>query len=128
MANNLREQRESRRHYFTADENIVGVFYIKELDTRVTLKIANICNGGIYFSSKRDTSIEHLKNTPIYLEEIKGHSALNFTDNIKLIIRWVLDKEILQHVGFGCQFINLPEHIFKQIDDFVESEVYHNRR
>jgi hypothetical protein len=123
MVEDSHENRRSRRHYFNPEENITGVFYIKELDKRVTLKIANICNGGLYFSSKRGQTIDHLKNSSIFLEEIKGRSALSFTDNIQLVIRWVLDKDVLQHVGFGCQFINLPKEIFKQIDSFVEAEV-----
>ena len=123
MPEESKDMRKSRRHYFAPEEEMIGIFFVKEHNKRITFKISNISSGGLYFSSKRDKNIELLKDGPVFLEAIKGKSSLCFTNNIELLIRWVLDEKILEHVGFGCKFVDLPEPLFKEINDFVTSQI-----
>lgn len=122
MAKNSPEKRKSNRHYFAPEEEMVGIFFIKDLDKRVSFTIGNISDGGLYFSSKRGSAANLSKGNHIFLEEIKGKSGLNFIATIELEIRWVLDEKILEHVGFGCKFINLPASLGKQINDYTNSK------
>ncbi len=54
---------------------------------------------------------------------IKGTTDLEFISFLELEVKWVMDLQIFEHVGIGCEFLNASDAIMDQIDRFVDSEI-----
>jgi hypothetical protein len=41
--------------------------------------------------------------------------------NIDAEVKWILNPPMLEHIGIGCEFSNIPESSLEQITKVVES-------
>ena len=57
----------------------------------------------------------------LVITNIQGTNAPDFLTHSSLEVEWVLDTEMLDHIGFGCSFLNLERTIQAKLDEYVAS-------
>ena len=117
------EKRRFKRIVFSVKDDVKGVFtFPKITDDRVLFKIADIGAGGLRFILARDDDLKLNIGDTFFLHEIRGKNKLEFTADIQLEIKWMMDHEIFQHIMVGCEFIHIIVDFQKQLEQFAESE------
>jgi hypothetical protein len=73
-------------------------------------RILNINLNGIGVASKRESCPGIEVGDRLILAEVSGAVPLEFIQDAELAIRWIGDNPMLEHVTFGCEFLDeLPE-------------------
>ncbi len=85
--------------------------------------IMNLSAGGLQFILPRGVYPEIGNGDRLILREIKGTTDLKFISNLELEVKWIMDIQIFEHIGIGCEFLKTSEAIREQIDRFVDSEI-----
>lgn len=130
MSSDSLEKRRHKRVLFSIQERITGS--IEKVGEPVgkwcrAVPILNLSKGGIGFILERGMDIPiqtgtQLKLTDMWIEKKSAHHldlrALSDAD-ITMVVRWVLDNSYLQHLGFGCEFVNLPSKCQDEIRGFI---------
>ncbi|MHC4455590.1 MAG: PilZ domain-containing protein [Planctomycetota bacterium] len=118
------EKRRFQRAVFSIGDGFIGVFSNDGFtNDSMAASIMNLSAGGLQFILPRDTSPEIGTGDHLILREIRGTTGLRFVSNLELEVKWVMDHQIFEHVGIGCEFLNTSEAIRDQIDQFVASEI-----
>ncbi len=118
------EKRRFQRAVFSIGDGVIGVFSTDGFtNDSIAASITNLSAGGLQFILPRDTSPEIGAGDRLILREIKGTTGLRFVSNLELEVKWVMDLQIFEHVGIGCEFLNASDAIMDQIDRFVDSEI-----
>ena len=121
MNSKYEERRAYKRLLFSFKDEIVGVFTrTGDVNDLLTFNIMNISEGGLRITYKRGINLKLRKGDRLLLKKINGSKPLGFISNVTMEIRWILDNEFLDHVGFGCQFLNIPDKPRRQIRTLVE--------
>ena len=118
------EKRRFKRTVFSIEDGIIGVFSSNDFtNDSIAASIMNLSAGGLQFILPRSSYPEIGTGDRLILREIKGTTDLKFISNLELEVKWVLDLQIFDHVGIGCEFLNVSDAIMDQIDRFVDSEI-----
>jgi c-di-GMP-binding flagellar brake protein YcgR len=118
------EKRRFQRAVFSIGDGVIGVFSTDGFtNDSIAASITNLSAGGLQFILPRDTSAEIGSGDHLILRVIKGTTDLEFISNLELEVKWVMDLQIFEHVGIGCEFLNASDAIMDQIDRFVDSEI-----
>ena len=118
------EKRRFKRAVFSIEDGIIGVFSSDDFtNDSMAASIMILSAGGLQFILPRDTSPEIGAGDRLILREIKGTTGLRFVSNLELEVKWVMDLQIFEHIGIGCEFLNASDAIMDQIDRFVDSEI-----
>jgi c-di-GMP-binding flagellar brake protein YcgR len=118
------EKRRFKRAVFSIEDGIIGVFSSNDFtNDSIAASIMNISAGGLQFILPRGAYPEIGTGDRLILREIKGTTDLKFISNVELEVKWIMDHQIFEHVGIGCEFLNTPDAIRDQIDQFVVSEI-----
>lgn len=118
------EKRRFKRAVFSIEDGIIGVFSSDDFtNDSMAASIMNLSAGVLQFILPRDTSQEIDAGDRLILREIKGTVDLELASNIELEVKWIMDLQIFEHIGIGCEFLNISEETRVQIDQFVDSEI-----
>lgn len=116
------DRRRFERAIFSLEDEITGVLSIPEQQGKsITVYVINLSAGGMQFTLNSDVDTKIEKGDRLVLMQIKAPYNLGFLLNIDVEIMWVLNPPMLEHVGVGCAFLNIPESSKTQIDEFVNS-------
>ncbi len=115
------ERRRHRRVYFN-NGGVTGSF--GPLDTpeqSVEAKVLNLSLGGLYITVSRGAPLRFRANETIIMYELKApeHSIM-ITGNIMVDVKRVEDQPIFNHIGYGCQFIELDQSSRTRLVKFLE--------
>ncbi len=117
------EQRQYKRLYFPTHEMIRAVFsFSGDRQLSFKSKVLNLCELGLgLLVHKSDTSAaDDLKaGDVLHLEEIVGNPELEFIREIKSEIRWVVNAQWMDNIGFGCEFLDISAELREKIDSFI---------
>jgi len=119
---NFNNKRRYERIFFGRDQNIVGQLSLPDGETdgpQVT--ILNLSEGGLHFTITRRDHVAIKDGERILLKSVSGPPPLKFARPITMEVKWVLDHDFLEHIGYGCEFIDLPEELAEMIRDVVAS-------
>ena len=123
MDSNTHEKRQFKRVIFSSDDGVVGIFRHHGMgDQLIASNIVNISEGGLQFIIKKDKKKEMKEGDILTLTRIKGKADLEFTDDTEIEVRWILDLNYFDHVGVGCQFLEIQDMLKDQIKKFIEME------
>ncbi len=118
------EQRRFQRAVFSIGDGVIGVFSSNGLkNDSIAASIMNLSAGGLQFILPRDTSQEIGAGDRLILREIKGTVDLELASNNELEVKWIMELQIFEYIGIGCEFLNISEATRVQIDQFVDSEI-----
>ncbi len=122
MSNAPDNRRRYRRILFTIEDKINGTFSIPGGESRpISVKILNLGEGGIHFVVNPKDNDKIKTGAKLILLQIEGPDPLRYLVNIDAEVKWVLNHDIMEHVGVGCEFLNISENSRLQIRSFVDS-------
>ena len=120
-----KERRCCKRVFYSAEDRMIGVFVIPGNKRKILeVHVMNVSVGGLHFTISRKETISLKTGDRLILTKLMGNSPLRIVSEIETKIKWVLDYRLMKHVGFGCEFLNLPDTIRSQISNFIESGWY----
>ncbi len=115
------ENRRYNRVLFTAEDGIIGRI-APENDKSLNVIIMNLSVGGMHgIVTKADAN--HIGvGEIIRLDGITGAVNFHLPRGVGMEIKWIMDAELFDHAGLGCEFLDLPESIEGRINRFVDAE------
>jgi hypothetical protein len=117
-----KERRCYKRIFYSAEDRMIGFFVVPGNNQKVLeAHIMNVSVGGLHFTLKRNDMKSLKMGDRLILTKLMGNSPLRIASDIEIEIKWVLDHRLMKHVGFGCEFRNLPDVIGSQLSVFIES-------
>jgi c-di-GMP-binding flagellar brake protein YcgR len=117
-----RERRQYKRAIFSLDDNVIGIFSLLNYERKaISANILNLGMGGIHFTVDAAEDLHIERGDRIVLLQIKASLDLQFLLNVDSEVKWILNPPILEHMGVGCAFVNVPESSLEKIDTFVNS-------
>jgi c-di-GMP-binding flagellar brake protein YcgR len=122
MVQDEKERRRFHRVFFTLEEGIKGTLAFSDLQQGLlTVHIINLSEGGLGLVLGKAEKEKIRKGYQVILTHIKGIQGLEPLVNVKAEIKWILDNPSLEFMGFGCEFINLPESMRDAIRTFIDA-------
>ena len=122
MSATNQNRRKHTRAIFSIDDDITGIFSVPGGNNHsFTAHILNLSEGGIQITMNRKDQKKISEKEKIVLLQIKGPDPLRFLVNIDAQVKWMLSHEMLEHVGAGCEFINISQTSCEQIATFVNA-------
>lgn len=119
-----KERRVYKRIFYSAEDRMIGFFVVPGNKQKVLeAHIMNVSVGGLHFTINRNKTIPLKTGDRLILTKLTGNSNLRIVSDIEIEIKWVLDHRLMKHVGFGCEFINLPDMTLSQLSYFIESSL-----
>ncbi|MCP4693953.1 MAG: hypothetical protein GY859_38315 [Desulfobacterales bacterium] len=115
------EKRRCKRLLFTVKDGMIGPISLNN-GKRVNLNIMNLSVGGLQGFIKKAEADDLEEGEIIRLEGIAGAVDFHLTGSVQMKIKWLMDANLLAHTGMGCEFLDLPEALERQIGRFVDSE------
>lgn len=121
MAEQGKEKRKFKRIPFSPEKKMTAICIHPGNDNEsITMNISNISVGGVGLIAKKDKIKALDINDNLILNQVEGHRDLDFMKEIKLEVKWILNSEIMEHVGFGCEFINASDLFVQKIQRFMD--------
>ncbi len=119
MSPNAIEQRKFKRFFFPTDEMFRAIFSFsddKELtfDSKV-LNLSELGLGLVVRKSAANAANDLKAGDILYLKKVVGNPELDFICEIKSEIRWVVNAQWMDNIGFGCEFIDISVELRKKI-------------
>jgi len=117
-----RERRRFRRVFFSIDDGVKGILAFSDVQRGVlAAHIINIGEGGLGLALGKDKKDRIAQGDSVILTHITGIEGLEFLVNVDAEIKWIMDNPSLEFVGFGCEFVDVPEHMSDAIRLFIDS-------
>ncbi|MBU0484656.1 MAG: PilZ domain-containing protein [Proteobacteria bacterium] len=119
--NDFKNRRKYERVFFSPDDNVLAVFTItnQEAPPRSTY-LTDLSLGGLYFTIKRTEAPCLAVNDKLILNEIKTAVSFQIKAEIEIVIRRIQDYDFVEHIGYGCEFVNITEEIRETIGQLVD--------
>jgi len=122
MNDTFQNRRKYKRALFEFEDKVSGIFSIPGKSERpITAAILNLSRGGIHITVDTKDESKIKPGNILILIQIKGPSPLQYLVNIDTEVKWVLDHEIMEHIGIGCEFVNISQSSLEQIGSFVDT-------
>jgi hypothetical protein len=117
-----KERRRFRRVFFSIDDGVRGILAFSDLQRGVlAAHIINISEGGLGLALGKDKKDRIARGDPVILTHVTGIEGLEFLVNVDAEIKWIIDNPSLEFVGFGCEFVDVPDHMSDAIRIFIDS-------
>jgi c-di-GMP-binding flagellar brake protein YcgR len=120
------EEKERRRRFqrifFSLKDEIIGIFSFPDLQRGVlAAHIINVSEGGMGLALEKEEKNRIKKGDQVTLSQIRGIKGLESLRHVEAEIRWILDDPPLELIGFGCEFLNVPESLRDTLRVFIDS-------
>lgn len=119
MTEQINEKRKFKRVLFPTTKTINAICTLSDDHTETKLKVANISVGGVGFIAPKVAIRDLQAGDFLTLNQIDGHQDLDFITSIRLEVKWILNSQILEHLGFGCEFISTPQSVHDKLLTFI---------
>ncbi len=114
-----REKRKYKRYIFPNDENLNLELKLPGKNGKIIARLLNISEGGVGLAvAKEDVSVIGV-DTELLIERMIGVKQLEKLREVTGTVRWVINHKPLEHLGIGCEFVNLSEDGRKEITKLV---------
>lgn len=121
------EQRREARVLFSRQEQVTCHLSFPG-NTKTILKaiVLNMSRRGIGLALDRNNDFAIQRGMLLDLNKIrifmdKTERELEFHENIKVQVQWVMDDTVVNQIGIGCKYINWMPAIHQKICHFVNS-------
>jgi c-di-GMP-binding flagellar brake protein YcgR len=112
------ERRQYKRMFFSMDEGPVA--FLEFPEKKLQAIILDLSPGGVGMSLKKEEAAPPVAmGERVLLKETRGILELQFIENIEMKIRWVQNYDSLQHILFGCEFMDVSEDFRNNIREFI---------
>jgi hypothetical protein len=109
MGQQLIERRRFKRIFFSEKDHVEALLsFLGNSDLVISTLVLDLGESGLRLTLDKDDPIGIRCEDTLLLREITGCPELLFLRNVRAKIRWVLDHQFLDHIGFGCEFLDMP--------------------
>jgi len=116
------ERRRYKRVFFSNQDDLTGILKLSDnREAFLTAFVKDLSEGGLGFAVKRDQKNKIIAGSQLTIKKIRGSEHLGFITDLKLEVIWVLDFDGLEHVGFGCRFLDMPQAFREKIRNYVKA-------
>lgn len=121
----MNQQDSDRRRYprvfFSPGDGVCGTFSFPTLGIEsLNANISDLSLGGLFFSVNRNYGFHLDLDTPATLTEITTSLSFQLKTRINLTVRRIQDFDILEVIGFGCEFTGIPEEDEEKLARFIQ--------
>ncbi len=109
MRKNNINKRRFERVFFSKKQVVEGRIILSDANKNITVRVLNISEGGLHFTWKNQSSCTLEINDQVTLKSLTSLESFCLPPNITLEIKWVLDHEVLEFTGYGCEFKGLTD-------------------
>ena len=122
MTPNHKERRKFKRVLLTAETALIAHLVVSgSPPTPLKGNIVDLSVGGFQFTLKRNANPPLGQGDRLTLAKIAGAPELDAISDLPVRIVWVLDHRFFEHIGLGCQFIQMAPETQHQIDQFISN-------
>jgi c-di-GMP-binding flagellar brake protein YcgR len=115
------EKRKFQRAYFSSTDDVTGHIIIPGRTPPPLIgNITDLSIGGLYLVLKRDKARQIEVADTMTLKEIRATTLHRLELNIDMQIRRIHNYEFVEHVGWGCEFVNISADARAIIRKLVE--------
>jgi hypothetical protein len=116
----ISERRRFERLYFKAEDNVKCILSLPNNPEKLLIaNITDLSEDGIGFVINKTEYVSITAGDHLILNEVKEKIHLAFFRNIEIEIKWVLNHQDLNKVGFGSQIINTSNKLRHNIRYFM---------
>lgn len=117
----VQERRKFDRAIFSLEDKITAILSLPGYQGRtITVYILNLGTGGMQFTPDANGEIWLKKGDRLVVMQIKTSVNSQFLLNIDAEVKWILNPPMLEHIGIGCAFLNIPESSLEQITKVMD--------
>ena len=121
MIKKIKDKRESKRAFFTLENNIAATLATKKEPVKVApVTLLSISAGGISFITARQKIPGVKEGDSLIITGIQTPEPLGHIDWVEAEIRYILDLEINIRNALVCEFTNISNIYVNKIKDYVE--------
>jgi len=122
MSEHKPERRRYKRVFFSNQDDLTGILkFSGNHEVFLTAFIKDLSEGGLGFAVKRDQKNKIITGSQLTIKKIRGSKHLDFITDLNLEVIWVFDCDELEHVGFGCRFLDMPKAFREKIRNYVKA-------
>lgn len=116
----MQERRKHQRLTFS-DPNrpIAELQFLPSSSPKFTARLKDISEGGIGFIIPRHPYLKIDTGTRLILRQVSKLPPLSFLHDLALEVMWLFDFKSLEHIAFGCRFVDASTEISEKIKRFV---------
>ncbi len=95
--------------------------FSRESNEVIRTRILNLSEGGVFFTAaSNEERLNKLdKGGRLILVKISGTTPGLNIQHTEMEVRWTIYDKFLDHIGFGCEFVDIAEQTRRQIVGFV---------
>lgn len=121
MSKKVQEKRESKRAFFTLENNIALTVETKKEPVKIVpATLLSISTGGIGFITARQKISGIEEGDSLIITGIQTPEPLGHIDKVEVEIRYILDLEVNIRVAVGCEFTKISNTYVTKIMEYVE--------
>ncbi len=111
-----KEKRAFERLVFPA-ENMIEATLIPAngKEAKVSARVLNISQGGLGFAAVKSQNYALEEEIELILQSITGEERLACLKGQTVRIKWILNSEIFENFGVGCEFVEISKECFECI-------------
>lgn len=114
------DRRKNRRVFFLKNDDMKArLTFLGGDETHFQVRLKDLSSAGIGFLLERTEPVVVRPGARLVLTSIQGANAVDFLTQAIIEVGWVVDTDILDHVGFGCRFIELNRATQVKLDKYI---------
>ncbi len=114
------ERRKNPRVFFLKNEDVEArLQMVGGEETFFQALVKDLSRAGIGFLLERTVPVTIRPGDRLVINQIRGADAVDFLTTATLKVEWVLDTDILDHIGFGCSFLELNGDAQAKLDKYI---------
>ena len=110
------EKRAYDRLAFPAEKKVQATFVSTENnDVLLSARVLNISQGGLGLAAVKGQDVMLAEENELILQSITGEEKLHCLKGQAVRVKWILNSEIFENYGVGCEFVELNAESFECI-------------
>ncbi len=128
MSQDWERVRAHKRIFFSKRQDVRARFTAGKKDLGFRAKVLDLSLGGLGCSMRRNQGIHLAKGVRLNLGLLGDGADWIVAADTPVEIRWILDIEGFDHIGFGCRFIDLDPSTEKALRQVINEELERRNR
>lgn len=115
------ERRRYQRFPFSPAEAAKGLFLVPGIGERpIEANIINLSMGGLHFTPKAGRNTKINRGDKLAFLHLIPVNAEPLILNIDASVVWIVDPQMLDHIGIGCKFVNISDSSRNRLQSFLD--------
>jgi c-di-GMP-binding flagellar brake protein YcgR len=114
------ERRHNRRVFFLKENDVNATLkMLGGVETYFQVRVKDISLEGMGFLLERTEPVIPSSGDRLIISRVQEAKAVDFLTQTTLEVQWVVDTALLDHIGFGCSFLNLDPATQTTLNNYI---------